>query len=95
MGSFHFGLESINQNQNQNSIIYYTIYDREYDERGTIDTYESEVVGIKYDLSKTLNDHLSFGLGSEYKYDWGSFNNNGSYSASTKGNVDNLAYILT
>ena len=91
MGSFHFGLESINQNQNQNSIIYYTIYDREYDERGTIDTYESEVVGIKYDLSKTLNDHLSFGLGSEYKYDWGSFNNNGSYSASTKGNVDNLA----
>ena len=55
---------NINQNQNQNSIIYYTIYDREYDERGTIDTYESEVVGIKYDLSKTLNDHLSFGLGS-------------------------------
>lgn len=91
MGSFHFGLEGIKQKQNQNSIIYYTIYDREYDERGTIDTYESEVVGIKYDLSKTLNDHLSFGLGSEYKYDWGSFNNNGSYSASTKGNVDNLA----
>ena len=91
MGSFHLGLESIKQKQNQNSIIYYTIYDREYDERGTIDTYESEVVGIKYDLSKTLNDHLSFGLGSEYKYDWGSFNNNGSYSASTKGNVDNLA----
>ena len=49
-------------------------------------------MGIKYDLSKTYrNDHLSFGLGSEYKYDWGSFNNNGSYSASTKGNVDNLA----
>ena len=91
MGSFHLGLESIKQNKNQNSIIYYNIYDREYDERGTIDTYESEVVGIKHDFSKTLNDHLSFGLGSEYKYDWGSFNNNGSYSASTRGNVDNLA----
>ena len=91
MGSFHLGLENRNQNQKQNSIIYYTIYDREYDERGTIDTYESEVVGIKYDLSKTLNNYLSFGVGSEYKYDWGSFDNNGSYTSSTKGNVDNLA----
>ena len=30
-------------------------------------------------------------MGSEYKYDWGSFDNKGSYSASTKGHVDNLA----
>ncbi len=91
MGSFQLGLENKNQNQKQNSILYYTIYDREYDERGTIDTYESEVIGIKYDLSKTLNNYLSFGAGSEYKYDWGSFDNNGSYTSSTKGNVDNLA----
>ncbi len=91
MGSLHLGLENNNQKQKQRSIIYYTIYDREYDERGTIDTYESEVLGIKYDFSKTLYDFLSFGLGSEYKYDWGSFDNKGSYSASTKGSVDNLA----
>ena len=91
MGTFHFGLENINQKQKQNSIVYYTFYDREYDERGTLDTYESEVLGIKYDFTKTLSDYLSLGLGSEYKYDWGYFNNNGSYSASTKGNIDNLA----
>ena len=58
---------------------------------GTIDTYESEVVGIKYDLSRMINERISFGLGSEYKYDWGYFDNNGSYQASTKGYSDNLA----
>ena len=63
-------------------------YDREYDERGTIDTYESEVIGLKYDFSKTLNETISFGLGSGYKYGWGYFDNNGSsYSSSTKGNI--------
>ena len=30
-------------------------------------------------------------MGSEYKYDWGYFDNNGSYQASTKGHSDNLA----
>ena len=80
------------QNHKQNSILHYTVYDREYDERGTIDTYESEVIGLKYDFSKTLNETISFGLGSEYKYDWGYFDNNGSsYSSSTKGNIDNIA----
>ncbi len=92
MGTFQFGIENKKQKQKQNSLIYYTIYDREYNERGTIDTYDSEVLGIKYDFTKTLNNYLSVGLGSDYKYDWGYFNNNGSsYSASTKGNVDNLA----
>ena len=42
-------------------------------------------------MSKTLNKKVSYGLGSEYKYDWGYFDNNGSYSSSTKGNIDNLA----
>ena len=36
-----------------------------------------------------FNEYLSFGIGGEYKYDWGEFENRGSYAASTKGNVDN------
>ena len=91
MGSFQLGLENLNQKQKYNYLFYYNFYDREYDERGTIDSYESEVLGLKYDLSKTLNKKVSYGLGSEYKYDWGYFDNNGSYSSSTKGNIDNLA----
>jgi hypothetical protein len=74
------------RSQKNNYIFYYNIYDREYDERGTIDTYESEALGLKYDLSKMINQKISFGAGSEYKYDWGYFDNNGSYEASTKGN---------
>ena len=91
MGLFQLGLENFDSKQKQNCLFYYNIYDRKYDEAGTIDKYESEVVGLKYDLSKTLSKKLSFGLGSEYKYDWGSFDNKGSYSASTKGNLDNFS----
>ncbi len=91
MGSIQFGLENLNEKKKEKYIFYYTLYDREYDERSIIDIYESEAIGLKYDFSKTLNKKISLGAGSEYKYDWGYFNNNGSYSSSTKGNIDNIA----
>jgi len=91
MGSIQIGLENLNEFDKNNYLFYYNIYDRKYDERGTIDTYKSKVVGFKYDLSKIINQKLSFGSGSEYKYDWGYFANNGSYQASTKGHSDNLS----
>ena len=91
MGSLQFGLENQIGTGIDNYIFYYNIYDREYDERGTIDTYESKVLGLKYDFSRLINQNISYGFGSEYKYDWGYFNNNGSYEASTKGHSDNLA----
>jgi len=91
MGSLQFGLENQIGSRKENYIFYYNVYDREYDERGTIDTYESEVLGLKYDLSRMINEKISFGAGSEYKYDWGYFDNKGSYEASTKGYFDNFA----
>ena len=91
MGSLQFGIENQNNSQKDNYVFYYNFYDREYDERGTIDTYESEVLGLKYDFSKMIDKKISFGAGSEYKYDWGYFDNNGSYEASTKGHSTNLA----
>ncbi len=91
MGSLQFGIENQNNSQKDNYVFYYNFYDREYDERGTIDTYESEVLGLKYDFSKIIDQKISFGAGSEYKYDWGYFDNNGSYEASTKGHSTNLA----
>ncbi len=91
MGSLQFGLENQIEAKENNYVFFYNFYDRKYDERGTIDTYESEVLGVKYDLSKIINEKLSYGIGSEYKYDWGYFNNKGSYEASTKGHSDNLA----
>ena len=92
MGSIQFGLENQIGSKKDDYIFYYNVYDREYDERGVIDTYESEVLGLKYNLSRMINEKISFGVGSEYKYDWGYFDNNGSYEASTKGHSDNLAF---
>ena len=91
MASLQFGLENQIDSQKNNYKFYYNVYDRKYDERGTIDTYESEVLGIKYDLSRLLSEKMSYGAGSEYKYDWGYFDNKGSYQASTKGHSDNFA----
>ena len=91
MAILQAGFEKLNKFSNQEYIIYYNLHDREYDERGIIDSYESEVIGLKYDLSKTFNEKISIGAGSEYKYNRGYFDNNGSYEASTKGNSDNVS----
>lgn len=91
MGSFQLGLKNLNEKNKKNYILFYNFYNREYNEQGTLDTYKSEVIGLKYDLSKIINSNLSFGMGTEYKYDWGYFENNGSYQASTKGHSENLS----
>ena len=93
MASFQFGLQNLINNKKNDYVIYINTYDREYDERGTIDSYESNAIGAKYNFSNNLNNKISFGFGSEYKYDWGYFDNNGSYSASTKGNIDNFSFF--
>jgi len=91
MGSFQFGLKKSNIQMNNNYVIFYNNYNREYDEIGTLDTYESEAIGIKYNMDKTINDKISIGGGSEYIFNWGHFDNRGSYQASTKGNSNNFA----
>ena len=86
-----FGIKESNLNKDRSLKVYYTRYDREYDERGIIDNYYSNVLGAKYNYSNSYKDKFSIGYGLDYKYDWGEFNNRGSYSASTKGNSENLA----
>lgn len=91
MMTLQSGLNNFKSNSNRDIVFYYTKYDREYDERGTTDNYYSNVVGTKYDYSSKLNQKFSYGFGADYKYEWGKFDNRGSYQASTKGNVDNFA----
>ena len=87
-----FGISNFSKDTKNDIFVFYNNYDREYDEVGVIDYYESEAIGLKVDSSKIIQDKLSFGLGSEYRYDWGEFQNNGSsYSSSTKGNYDNFS----
>ena len=56
MGSFQLGLENSAQNFLNKYQFYFNAYDREYDERGTIDTYESNTVGFKLDASRSIED---------------------------------------
>ena len=91
MLSTQLKINSLNQDSNNQLTLFYNQYDREYDEKGIIDYYDSSAIGAKYDFSKLYNEKISYGYGSEYRYDDGEFENNGSYSASTKGHYDNLA----
>jgi len=71
--------------------LHYHMYDREYNEDGILDEYYSKAVTLRGERKFNYKRNFSFGLGSEYKYDWGKFENRGSYSASTKGHIDNSA----
>ena len=90
MLSTQLKINSLNPSYKDQLTFYYNLYDREYDEKGVIDYYDSNSMGVKYDFKKySMREY--FGLGSEYRYDSAEFENNGSYSASTKGNNDNLS----
>ena len=83
-------LNYMTENSKNEFTLYHNLYDREYDEQGVIDYYDSNATGLKYNFSKFF-DNFSYGYGSEYRHDSGDFQNNGSYSASTKGNYDNIS----
>ena len=90
MYAFQTGLEHKTINSDDNLKIHYHKYDRDYANSGYLDEYYSESLVIKGERSFEKNSSLSFGYGSEYKYDWGNFENKGSYNASTKGHMKNL-----
>tara|TARA_B100001250_G_scaffold413775_1_gene449037 strand:- start:2781 stop:4646 length:1866 start_codon:yes stop_codon:yes gene_type:complete len=90
MYSFQSGFERKSKNSLNEIIFHYHNYDREYENGGYLDEYYSEAFVIKGENKIKKSDRFSFGFGSEYKYDWGNFENRGSYSASTKGHNKNL-----
>ena len=78
------------QKNENNLTLHYHNYDRQYENSGYLDEYYSESLVIKGESKKRFSKKISFGYGSEYKYDWGEFENRGSYNASTKGHMSNL-----
>ena len=58
-------------NNSENDLIFhYHNYDRGYRNSGYLDEYDSESLTIKAERAISQNDSISFGYGSEYKYDW-------------------------
>jgi len=94
MYALQSGLEHKSINTESGLIFHYHNYDREYDNDTYLDEYDSESFVVKGEQSIKLNNKTSFGYGSEYKYDWGAFENRGSYTASTKGHMKDLGVFV-
>ena len=90
MYALQSGFEHKSKNSENNLTFHYHNYDREYHNAGYLDEYYSESLVAKVDRSLKINNKISLGYGSEYKYDWGFFENRGSYTASTKGHMKDL-----
>ena len=86
-------LEHISKKNNNKLILHYHNYDREYENSGFLDEYYSESFVVKGESKNIFSEKISYSFGSEYKYDWGSFENRGSYNASTKGHVKNFGFF--
>ena len=93
MYALQSGFEHKSKNSENNLILHYHNYDREYHNATFLDEYDSESLVVNVDRSTKLNNKFSFGYGSEYKYDWGAFENRGSYTASTKGHMKNFGFF--
>ncbi len=89
MYATQFGFDHEKENLKDYITFHFHTYDRKYNESGTIDEYLSKTFTTRTERQMEISDNLSFGFGGEYKYDWGEFENRGSYAASTKGNVHN------
>ena len=101
MHTLQTGLEHISKKSENNLIFHYHNYDREYENAGVLDEYDSESLVVRGESKVESSSKFSFGYGTEYKYDWGAFENRGSYTASTKGHMKdfgvfgNLGYKFT
>ena len=97
MYAFQNGLDHKSKKSEDAFVFHYHNYDREYeniDGTSVLDEYDSESFVVKGERKIIpTNKKFSFGYGSEYKYDWGNFENRGNYTASTKGHMKNLGFF--
>ena len=87
MHTIQTGLEHISKKTENRLTFHYHNYDREYENSGVLDEYDSESLVFRGESKIRSTNKFSFGYGTEYKYDWGAFENRGSYTASTKGHM--------
>ena len=85
------GFNKLTNNSENELKLHFNHYNREYDESGYFSWYNSDSAVFKADRRIKTENKISYGYGAEYKYDSGSFFNDGSWSQpAAKGNVDNL-----
>jgi len=90
MQALQTGIDRVNQNSEDSLTFHWHAYGKDIDDGGFADSYDSQSLVARFEKKIDSLEKLSFGFGSEYKYDWGSFINEGSFNSSTKGHVKDL-----
>ena len=89
MYALQTGIERKKINSLDNFILHYHNYDRKYYVQGKKDKYYSESMVAKAEREIVVDEKLSYGFGSEYKYDWGHYQTT-TFSSQTRGHLSNL-----
>ena len=89
MYALQAGIESKNQNSLNNIMFHYHNYDRKYYVQGKKDKYYSESLLAKAEREVVISNNISYGFGSEYKYDWGHYITE-TFTSHTRGHLNNL-----
>ena len=85
-------LDRIDKDKEDTLTLHWHAYAKQIDDGGFTDSYDSQAFVTRYEKKINSLDRLSFGYGSEYKYDWGAFINEGAaFNSATKGHVKDLA----
>ena len=90
MQALQIGIDRVSQNSEDSLTFHWHAYGKDIDDGGFADSYDSQSLVARFEKEINSSEKLSFGFGSEYKYDWGSFINEGSFNSFTKGHVKDL-----
>jgi len=90
MQTFQTGIDRVKQNSEDSLIFHWHAYAKDIDDGGFADSNDSQSLITRFEKKINSSKKLSFGFGSEYKYDWATFINEGSFNQSSKGHVKNL-----
>ncbi len=93
MYALQTGIERKTDNSLDNFVLHYHNYDRKYYEIGKKNKYYSESLVAKAERDVILNNKLSYGFGTEYKYDWGHYLTK-TFTSQMKGHTGNLGVFV-
>ena len=94
MQAIQTGLERVTKDTEDSLTFHWHAYGKQIDDGGFTDSYDSQALVTRYEKKINSLEKLSYGFGSEYKYDWGAFINEGSFNSATKGHVKDLAVFV-
>jgi len=94
MQALQTAINRVGKNGEDSLTFHWHAYGKDIDDGGYSDSYDSQALVTRYEKKINSSEKLSVGIGSEYKYDWGSFVNEGSFNSSTKGHVKDLGLFL-